>query len=246
MLSRSQIQLVQSLKQKKFRQKYGLFCAGGDKVVRELLQSSFELHQLYALGEWLQENNTMLRGREALCTPVSPSELKRLSFQDQPDSVLALVRPGEERDLLPTEGWCLALDRIRDPGNLGTLLRIADWFGLAGIYASPDCADRFNPKVVQASMGSVFRVPYCSANWPEVLRKDGRPIYGADAKGERISTLNTGQSGILLIGSESQGLAPELEELLSAKLAIVGRGGAESLNASVAAGILLARLLNCV
>ncbi len=246
MVSRTQVQWVQSLKQKKFRQRYGMFVAAGDKVVRELLLSSLTIERIFALESWLEQHRELLRDVEECCQPVSESELKKLSFQEMPNAVLAVVIIPAEPARLPKEGWILALDGIRDPGNMGTLLRTADWFGVAGIYASPDCADRYNPKVVQSAMGSLFRVPCITAELLPVLSGDQRPVYGADSRGQDLRELIFTERGILVIGSESHGLSSQLEEVLKHRCKITGRGDAESLNASVAAGIILAKAMGFI
>jgi TrmH family RNA methyltransferase len=243
MLTKTQVQLVQSLQQKKFRQRYGLFAAAGQKVVNELLQSPWPVDQVYGLPDWVQANESLLRRRGIKALVLSPKELERLSFQEQPDAVVALVRVPEAPFHVPDQGWALALDGIRDPGNLGTLLRTAQWFGAAGVYLSPGCADRFNPKVVQASMGALFHIPSQILDPGEWPSHPERPLWGADARGVDLRQLRFPQQGILVVGSESHGISDEVAQRLNQRCRIAGSGQGESLNAAVAAGILLARAL---
>jgi TrmH family RNA methyltransferase len=238
MLSRSQVQWVQSLKQKKFRQRYGMFAAAGDKVVHELLQSSWAVHSIYALGPWLDRHADNLAQCGADCTEVSERELNRISFQDSPMEVLA-VAPIPASSALPRSGWILALDGIQDPGNLGTLLRTADWFGWGGLMLGNGCADPFSPKVVQASMGSLFHLSLQSGALCDLAADDGRPMFGADLAGTPLSRISLPERGILVIGSEAHGLSAPVRETLQGRLKISGQGSAESLNAAVAGGILM-------
>jgi len=243
MLSKTQVQLVQSLQQKKFRQRYGLFAAAGQKVVSELLHSPWTIDHLYGLPDWLLANAPLLQRRGIEAREVSPKELERLSFQEQPDAVLALVRIPSEPFPIPAKGWALALDGIRDPGNLGTLLRTAHWFGATGIFLSPGCADRYNPKVVQASMGALFHMASQVLDPGEWPSHAGRPLWGADARGVDLRELSFPENGILVVGSESHGISEEVARRLDQRCRIGGGGQGESLNAGVAAGILLARAL---
>ena len=243
MISKTQMQFVQSLQQKKFRQRYGMFIAGGDKVVRELLASSWNANNIYALPSWIELNKDLLNQNPDICEAVSPKELERLSFQEHPNDVLAVVNFPKNQAKIEKQGWVLALDGIRDPGNMGTLLRTADWFGAAGVCASPDCVDRFNPKVVQAAMGSLFRVPFQVQPPDEFLMEDGRLLFGADARGKELKEVTFPPDGILVIGNESRGLSLAVQQKINTSVRIGGSGSAESLNATIAAGILLAKAL---
>jgi TrmH family RNA methyltransferase len=245
MPTRADFQRVQSLSQKKFRQKYGLFRAEGDKVVRELLEAGWTAERVWATEAWWAGPGAPWRDAlgEAAHT-VGPAALERLAGQRQPNGVVAEARMPDAPARWPAEGWVLALDRIRDPGNLGTLLRSADWFG-AAVALGPDCADRFNPKVVQSAMGSLFRVPTRELDLAALLAEDPRPSFGAALDGEAAAGLEWPASGILLVGNEAQGLDAALRP--ARRVAIGGGpgsgrpGGAESLNAAVAAAVLLAR-----
>jgi RNA methyltransferase, TrmH family len=215
-----------------------MFAAAGDKVVRELLASHWAVHSVYASGEWLHRHEQELFRCQADCTEVSPRELSRISFQDTPMEVLA-VAPIPPASDLPSAGWILALDGIRDPGNLGTLIRSADWFGWGGLMLGQGCADPFSPKVVQASMGSLFHLDLCSGDLATLAAADGRPMFGADLSGTPLAQFEVPRRGILVIGSESQGLSVAVRQSLEGQLIIPGWGRAESLNAAVAGGILM-------
>jgi len=243
MLSKTQVQLVQSLQQKKFRQRYGMFAAAGLKVVSELLNSRWPVDQVFGLEEWVLAHERQLADRGVEALVVSPKQLERLSFQDQPQSVLALAKIPADDTPIPANGWALALDGIRDPGNLGTLLRTAHWFGAVGMYLSPGCVDRFNPKVVQASMGSLFRLPCRVLEPGEWPANPAQPLWGADASGVDLRELDFPPNGILAVGSESHGLSEEVSARLAQRCRIGGADQTESLNAAVAAGILLAKVL---
>ncbi len=250
--------------QKKFRQKYGLFRAEGDKLVRALLASGWTVEGVYGSPDWWSafgEAETWQRRLGAHAAACSATELQRISGQVQPNGVLAVARIPEGRPL-PDGGWTLALDRIRDPGNMGTLLRTAEWFG-ASVCCSPDCVDLFNPKVVQASMGALFRVPLQTAELADWLSASSRPVYAAALSGEAATETTWPAEGILLIGNEAQGINPQLPRTHTVRIGrgrpaqgaacsgeplhgSASAGEAESLNAAVAAAILLARATGAV
>jgi len=243
MLTRADIQRVQSLQQKKFRQKYGMFRAEGDKLVRELLASSWEPEAVYATEAWWADEPAFVARLGERAVWVTKRELDRMSDQRNPHAALAIAALPEADSSLPSHGWILALDRIRDPGNMGTLLRLADWFG-AAVCCSPDCVDRFNTKVIQASMGSLFRVPVVETPLAEWLTADLRSSWGADMHGTPAANVAWPAEGILVVGNEAAGLDEALP--IQNRVVIPGGGGAESLNAGVAAGILLAAATGAV
>ena len=156
MPGKSKTKYIQSLGEKKFREKEGVFVAEGPKIVKELLKAEFEVHEIYALREWLDENNKFIKSGETF--EITEVELKGISFMTTPQSVLALVKMPVTNAFVTNGKIILALDGIQDPGNLGTIIRTADWFGMQHIICSKDCADVYNPKVVQATMGSIARV----------------------------------------------------------------------------------------
>lgn len=254
MLSKSRLSLLRALRQKKGRSSHSLFVAEGSKLVLELLASSFRVQSLYALESWIAENEMQsAKAKEAL--PVDEDMLARISSLVTPQQVLAVVEiPAFE---LQTEqladSFSIALDGIRDPGNLGTIIRIADWFGIETIICSPDSADHWNPKVVQASMGSITRVKvyekpleeiFQSCRQLAVANNEAFPVYGTFLEGKNIYEAPLSENGILVIGNEGAGIRPETAAFITEKITIpsfaAGRensGTAESLNAAVATAI---------
>ncbi|MFT7588273.1 MAG: TrmH family RNA methyltransferase [Limisphaerales bacterium] len=242
--------MVKSLDQKKFRQKYGLFRVEGNKVVSELLTSNWGIREIYARSSWIEQNKALYSKKVLTTLQVNEKELGRISSQQNPDSVVAVVEiPKHQKLSLVDEnqikqGWILALDSIRDPGNLGTIIRSADWFGFKGILCAPDCVDQFNPKVVRAAMGSLFRVPIINQDLAAGFAEYGLPVYGADGNGLDSDSVDLPASGILTIGNESGGITQAVREACTAMLKIPGGGGAESLNAAIASSILMDRITN--
>ncbi|HMN90068.1 MAG TPA: RNA methyltransferase [Saprospiraceae bacterium] len=249
-LSKQHIQFVRSLQLKKFRQKYNNFVVEGDKMVREILQQQhIRMASLYALPEWLDANALLLTYCNVPMHPISPAELHKISGLSTPNQVLAVADIPEPPTItsLALEGFSLYLDQIQDPGNLGTLLRIADWFGLRYVFCSPGCVDVYNPKVVQASMGAILRVPCLERNLPELTAAfPTLPICGAVLDGDNLFRTTLPQHGLIVIGNESRGIAEDTAALLTNRLTIPApqHAGAESLNAAVAAGIIIAVLID--
>ena len=230
MISAAEIKYVKSLSQKKFRDEYGVFAVEGEKLVEEALASGFEVLKVYRRDE------------------IGEAVMARISSLSSPSPALAIVRKPVPSELhLPKRGLFLALDGIRDPGNMGTILRIADWFGLDGAFSSPDSVDFFSPKVVQATMGAIFRVrfQYCSipSLCNSVLAAGGR-VYGTFLDGENIYNQEL-ESGLSLVvtGSEAHGISPQVSACVSDRLFIppypADDPGSESLNAAVATAITL-------
>ena len=246
MLSNNQAKFLTALHLKKYRQKYQNFLVEGDKMVLELLaQQRLKVQAIFAVERWIQENNASLTGFSKIVNVVTQPELAKISTLTTPNQVLAVVHfPDEYPDYSwPQNQVCFYLDGIQDPGNLGSILRIADWFGMPAVYASPDCADFFSPKVVQASMGAVFRV----ASWEvpfETMHAHilNVPVAGAVLNGQSIFLQNPPSSGLIVIGNEGRGISAELLPHLTHHISIPkgANGGAESLNAAIAAGILAA------
>jgi TrmH family RNA methyltransferase len=243
MISTRTIQFIRSLQVKKFRRQHGLFVAEGEKIVGEMLKENQEVTCLCALESWLENHAERIpSGTEV--HEVSPSVLKKISGLTTPNQVLAVgrvPRPGWSREEL-AKGITLVLDGIQDPGNLGTMVRTADWFGLKRVFCSPDSAEAFGPKVIQASMGSVFRVRIHTEELLPLVQDPGRDVSvaGATLQGKDLYELPLHAPLLLVIGNESRGISPGLIPALHHQVRIPGGGGAESLNASVAAGILMA------
>jgi len=247
-LSKASIKWFRSLQRKKFRQKYNKFVVEGDKMVTELLdQQEVAIEALYALPDWLRERSPARILPEEKIHEISPGELKKISSLTTPNQVLAVADiPGWDirRESLETN-YALYLDGIRDPGNLGTILRIADWFGIRNVYCSVDCADVYNPKVIQASMGAFMRVRAVIASLPELLKnRPALPVLGAVLEGEDVFETPLPGHGLMIIGNEAQGISSTLLPRLTHRLRIPAGpgGGAESLNAAVATGIISAVL----
>lgn len=241
MLSASQSKFLTALQVKKYRQKYRNFTVEGTKMVTELLtQSRVQTVALYALERWADDHAALLEPFRHIFHPVSESELKKISALTSPQQVLAVAEIPSTTPA-PWSHGAFFLDGIRDPGNLGTILRVADWFGFSAVFCSPDCADVFSPKVVQASMGAIFRVPVYEMELEAVLAiAPGCAVLGAVLDGENAFGAFYSGSDLLVIGGEGSGMRPETEHRLTKRLTILRALGseAESLNAAVAAGIL--------
>ena len=238
MLSKNELKYIQSLCQKKQRQAEGLFIAEGTKLVDELLHSHYRLQKLYALEEWAQQ----YKGHAPL-TIISDIELGKISSLQTPNQVLAIVEqkpPAGEPQL--NHQLTLVLDGIQDPGNLGTIIRIADWFGIKQVVASGDTVELYNPKVIQSTMGSFIRVNLWYRSLPEFLATASIPVYGALLNGKNMHNEPPVTEGLLVIGNESKGISKELLPYISHPITIPRLGGAESLNAAVAAGIIVSHL----
>ena len=226
-ISNAEIKLVRALREKKFRDEYGQFVVEGEKMVQEALKSNFKV-----LKVWRKEE-------------IGEDAMKRISSLTTPPPVLALVRKPEPEGLVLEKGLYLALDSVRDPGNLGTIIRIADWFGISTLFASPDSVEPWNPKVIQASMGSIFRVRFAYADIPELRRhfKDaGMNVYGTFLDGRDIYSQPLEKNGLIVMGNESNGISSATEAEVNARLFIpsYGNSGAESLNVAVATAVTLA------
>lgn len=241
-ISANEIKRVRSLSDKKFRDRYGLFCVEGEKMVDEALRSGFDVETVYRKDE------------------IGEEQMSRISSLSSPSPALAVVRKPQDINLssdaalsnaLGRSGLYLALDTIRDPGNLGTILRVADWFGIDAVFAAPDTVDVFNPKVVQATMGAIFRVKFHYAEIPSLCRaavSAGGNVYGTFLDGSDMyeKQLNPGKDSpsVIVIGNESNGISDEVAGLVSDRLYIPpypkNDTGSESLNAAVATAITVA------
>ena len=233
-VSNNEIKFVKSLSHKKFRDENDLFVVEGEKMVEEAVRSSFEVRRIYRSEE------------------IGDTAMERMSLLSSPSPALALVKKPDDmtinkfaEDSLPSKGLFLALDGIRDPGNLGTIIRIADWFGIDAVYASPDTVDIFNPKVVQSTMGAIFRVRFHYCDIPDLCRA---AVYGTFLDGEDlyVKELATGaaSASVIVIGNESNGISDEVGGLVTDRLFIPpwprDERGSESLNAAVATAVTVA------
>ncbi|MGZ8541920.1 MAG: TrmH family RNA methyltransferase [Chitinophagaceae bacterium] len=244
MLGKSQAKYIQSLGQKKVRDEEGVFVAEGPKIVAELLASpDADIIQLYALHDWITVNGIDYNGAEVI--EVGENDLAKISQLATPNKVLAIVKKLETNDQLSTKGVIsLVLDTIQDPGNLGTIIRIADWFGLTQIICSKDCADMYNPKVVQSTMGSIVRVKMLYTDLaPWLAEQKDVFIYATALEGQNVTAMKKISEGLIVIGNESKGISPGILELVDVKITIPRVGNAESLNAAVATGIILSHVV---
>jgi TrmH family RNA methyltransferase len=243
MLGKLKLKYIQSLGQKKLRDEEGVFIAEGPKLVAELLTSGkMIVKQLFALPVWIEENPGIAGKIETIA--VTEDELEKISQLSTPNKVLAIVKKVDLPEDISIKGTIvLALDTIQDPGNLGTIIRIADWFGIRQVVCSHDSADIYNPKVVQSTMGSIARVNVIYTDLASWLngQKDIR-IYAATLAGQDITGMKKLNEGIIVIGNESKGISEEIMNLANVKVTIPKKGEAESLNAAVATGIILSHL----
>jgi TrmH family RNA methyltransferase len=237
MISKNELKYIQSFAHKKQWAQESVFIVEGPKLVEELLDSDWELEAVYCLEPWLKQWNQPMPN----LTIVSEQELERISLLQQPNQVLAIVKKKQYNAPLTFKGnLTLVLDGIQDPGNLGTIIRTFDWFGGKQIIITEDTAGLFNPKVIQSTMGSFLRVRVeVVHDIPSLLKSQDLPVYGAILKGSSIYQTTFKQEGFLIIGNESKGIREDLISLIDHAIAIPQFGGAESLNAAVATGILL-------
>ena len=233
MLSKNDIKLITRLKQKKYRQQDGLFVVEGLKVIREFLNSPFQLQQLYTVASFgLNETQE---------TIITEKDLKKISFLSNPNTALALFKI-EEQMLTETNGLVVALDAVNDPGNLGTIIRLCDWFGVKQSVCSNDTVDCYNQKVVQSTMGSLTRVPIIYTDLEAYLKTIKTPIFGTFMDGENVYKMTLPKEGVLVMGNEANGISKSIEALVSSKLSIPRFGdvqATESLNVATATAILL-------
>ena len=244
MLGKSQAKYIQSLGQKKVRDAEGVFVAEGPKIIAELLASAnANILQLYALHDWIAANRNDCNGVEII--EVDENDLTKISQLATPNKVLAVVKKQETADHLQTKGTVsLVLETIQDPGNLGTIIRIADWFGIKQIICSEDCADMYNPKVVQSTMGSIVRVKILYTDLAPWLEEQKDVfIYAAALEGQNVMAMKKITEGLIVIGNESKGISAAIFEQVDIKITIPRIGKAESLNAAVATGIILAHVV---
>lgn len=236
MISKSQIKYIRSLELKKNRRKEMLFVAEGPKVVGDLLAKHVP-NAIYATPEWIQKHPTISAHE------VTENELCKISFLQHPQQVLALFPiPLLEEITVNTSCLYLALDGVQDPGNLGTIIRIADWFGIDTIFCSPDTADTYNPKVIQATMGSIARVKMVYTDLNVLINEyaDRMPIYGTLLDGNDIYTQSLSEHGIIIMGNEGNGISQTIREKINRRLLIPSFGNgesAESLNVAIATAI---------
>lgn len=234
MVSKSQIKLIKSLSQKKYRYQHKLFVVEGEKGVRELLDSDFELFAIFA-----SENKYGVSSEKFYQS--SNIDLKKISFLKTAPDVLAVFKIADKK-CAESSGLKVVLDGVRDPGNLGTIIRLCDWFGVQELICSQDTVDCYNPKVVQATMGSLSRVRVRYADILEMLRESNEFIYGTLLEGENIYTGELEDSGYLILGNEANGISEDIQKTITRKITIPQFGSnqkTESLNVATATAIAL-------
>lgn len=238
MLTKNQQKLIKSLHEKKNRTELGLFLVEGEKSVSELLKSDFEIEILLTTIEFFDKYGESIRDKSKIYEIVNQSEIEKVSAFETNDSVLAVVRQKENKDT-GKKGLILVLDEIKDPGNLGTIIRMSDWYGVSKIIASKNTVDFYNPKVITASMGSFTRTNIFYTDLNDYLSKTKLPIYGAFLEGENVHNIDYPKDGILIMGNESNGISKEVEKLVKEKITIPSYGKTESLNVAIATAIIL-------
>jgi TrmH family RNA methyltransferase len=244
MLSRAQNKYIRSLSQQKYRKEHNVFIAEGDKIAREWLGSDARIQMVVTTEEWSVANRRLIeRHSEAGLHIAEAHQLEAISALQTPNQVLLVIHMPEPAKDIPQDGWCLALDDIQDPGNMGTIIRVADWFGINYIACSPGCVDVYNPKVVQSAMGSHLRVNIRTADLEEFIPKTNLPVFAATLGGENIYELKKPGKGIIVIGNESKGVSEKIQRFATNSVTIPRIGGAESLNAGVSTGIICALLV---
>ena len=247
MLSKKQVSLIVSLQRKKSRDEEKLFVIEGDKIVKEFLESGVKVVTLIAKPEFIGGLSLELLASAGEVIPVNYEELKRVSTLKTPHNAMAVVRIPEttpDQEMILND-LCVALDFIQDPGNLGTIIRAAAWFGIKNIVCSDNCVDLYNPKVIQASMGAILNVAVSYCDLTEFLGKAKEkrvPVYGAMLEGESIYSKDLGKKGVILLGNESKGISDELIAFVTERVVIpkftTALYGIESLNVGMAASIL--------
>jgi RNA methyltransferase, TrmH family len=236
MVSKNQIKLITSLQQKKFRQSNQLFIAEGVKVIQELALSNFVLEHLFMTTPLFKSVDVTKK------TLIDENELKKISCLSTPNNCLALFKIPIPKEISANKGIIVALDSIRDPGNLGTIIRLCDWFGITEMICSPETVDVYNPKVIQATMGSISRVNITYLDLSSFVKNTKLPIYGTFMNGENVYKQKLPKEAILVLGNEANGISATLEQVIKNKIAIPRFGElqqTESLNVATATAIFL-------
>ena len=239
MISKNKIKQLQQFHQKKQRDAHSVFFIEGAKLVEEALQSDFIIREIYATESWIKKNSHI----QSLITQAADEELKKISLLKTVPEVWALVEQKKTTFPHHQTGLILVLDNIQDPGNMGSILRTADWFGISHIVCSPDCVDIYSPKVVQASMGAIFRVSVHISNISEYIPQSKLPVFGAFLEGKNIFTEHIPQNAIIVMGNEGKGISESVTKHINTKIHIpsfASGKGSESLNVSVATAIICA------
>jgi TrmH family RNA methyltransferase len=243
MLSKSQISLLKSLQHKKERSEHGLFLVEGYKSVIEFINSPYQIEAIYHTAPLSPK--VLKLSQKINISEISVTDIEKISSLKTPQEIAALVKipawPALNNAKFKQK-FSIVLDGIQDPGNMGTIIRTADWFGIRDIICSEDTVDAYNPKVVQASMGSLSRINIYYADLAAVLPKIGLPIFGATLNGENIYRTDFGNEGFIVMGNEGNGLRPEIERLIGKAVSIPRTGAAESLNVAIATALFCSEI----
>lgn len=238
MISKNELKYIQSLCHKKFRDEHKCFIAEGPKLVNELIDEGMTFEKIYALSEYVPSKLINVPIQE-----ISEIELKKMSNLNTPNLVFAIVKQPVHSSVFNYHNQLtIALDGIQDPGNLGTIIRLADWFGIKQILMSEDTVECYNPKVVQSTMGSIARIAFKYTKLDKELELASVPVYGAVLNGRNVFEMERLSEGIILIGNEGKGISSDLLQKIHQPITIPKKGKAESLNAAMAAGIIISHL----
>ncbi|MGV8878185.1 MAG: TrmH family RNA methyltransferase [Sphingobacteriaceae bacterium] len=243
MLSKSQISFLKSLKQKKFRKEHALFLVEGQKSVKEFIASAYEVDTVYHAEP--DAPKLLKLSHNIKSQHVSLNDLDRISNLSSPQAICATIKIPNWPTLKPADlrkKFSLVLDGIQDPGNMGTIIRTADWFGINQIICSEDTAEAYNPKVVQATMGSLCRIKFHYTPLPAFLEQAGLPIFGTLLAGHNIFKIDFGEEGLIVMGNEGHGIREDVRRMVQKAVTIPKFGEAESLNVAVATAIICAQL----
>lgn len=232
--------MIKSLHDKKYRQNTGLFLVEGEKSVVETLNADFEIKMILATKPFYTKYSKLIKDKKIICEIVEQGEIEKVSTLESNDSTLAIVKQKENKPLaIENDEIILALDNIRDPGNFGTIIRIADWYGIKNVIASIGTVDLYNPKVISATKGSFTRVNIYYTDLSDFLSKTDRPVLGTFMTGENVHKFNFPKKGILVMGNEANGISRETEKFITKKVTIPAFGQTESLNVAVATAVII-------
>ncbi|MBS1781178.1 MAG: RNA methyltransferase [Bacteroidetes bacterium] len=244
MLTKAQNKYIRALSQQKNRNEHGTYVVEGEKLAEEWLASDCKIQMVVALTDWVKMNTDLLaKHPEAEVIHAEPHHLESITGLQTANQVILVAYSNKTPKPIAAGAWCIALDTLQDPGNMGTIIRIADWFGINHVIASPGSVDFYNPKVIQSAMGGHLRVNLHKEELDAVFSKLKSPVYAATLGGENIYKLKEKTPGFILIGNESKGISEELLNIATQQITIPRKGGAESLNAAVSAGIICALLI---
>lgn len=246
MMTKAQLKLFQSFAQQKYRKEHNVYVVEGDKNAIEWINMNAPILKVVASKEWLIANSELVWNKPFEVIEAEAYEMEKITLLTNPSPVYLVVEmPNKKEDTaLPTQEWVLCLDQIRDPGNMGTLIRTADWFGIKTIICAEGTVDAYSPKVVQASMGSLLRVKILTKDLNTFFTENTQPVYITHLKGENIHELKDIQPGVIVMGNESKGVSEEWLQYAHQKVLIPRIGQAESLNVAVAAGIVCSHLIH--